>query len=112
MVMIVITVIVTALIIAIEVIQTARKKKRQQVKKRDLKEVMQTKHLSHIVASFLSEIVLSVLLVALVWMLYFLAIVITEHKEAAYAMDVTTVIVGVVTVFSALIAFYEFKQRK
>src|SRR5699024_289426 len=70
------------------------------------------KYFFHKLVAFLSDTIFSVLLIALVWTIYFLILVVTQHEKAQYAMDVTNVITGVITVFSVLIAFYEFRKNK
>lgn len=53
-----------------------------------------------------------VLGVSLIWTVYFLGVGLFDSAQTEYAANAATLIVSVVTVFSIMIAFYEFMHRK
>ena len=53
-----------------------------------------------------------VLGIALIWTVYFLGVGLFDPAKTEYAANAATLIVSVVTVFSIMIAFYEFMNRK
>lgn len=61
---------------------------------------------------FFSRSLYIVLGVALVWTVYFMILGLADASQSEHAANAATLIVSVVTVFSIMIAFYEFTQRK
>lgn len=53
-----------------------------------------------------------VLLVGLLWTAYFLVVGLVDPTQTEYAANISELIVGVLTVFSIIIAFVEFWRRK
>lgn len=64
------------------------------------------------VMGWLTGTVYTVLGISLIWTLYYALLGILDRSLTDYAADAASLIVSVVTVFSILIAFYEFTHRK
>lgn len=62
-------------------------------------------------SAFVSRLAFGVLGVGLVWTVYFLILGLVDKSQSEYAANSATLIVSVLTVFSIMIAFYEFLYR-
>ncbi len=72
---------------------------------------IKTKKLTNILLEFLNKIIYTILLVSLIWIGYMFYCVITGDLEVSYAADLSTVLISFLTVFSIIIAFYEFRKK-
>ena len=63
------------------------------------------------ISPFVSLITFIVLFVGLVWTLYFLALGLVDPSQMDYANNASQLIVSVLTVFSIIIAFYQFLKE-
>lgn len=61
---------------------------------------------------FFSQAIYILLGIALVWIGYFTIIGIADPTQTEYAANCATLIVSLATIFSIMIAFYEFSNRK
>lgn len=60
---------------------------------------------------FLTKSIYAVLAVGIIWTLYFMVIGLVDKRQTEYAANAATLIVSVVTIFSIMIAYYEFMRR-
>ncbi|MDL2293706.1 hypothetical protein LJC60_03645 [Ruminococcaceae bacterium OttesenSCG-928-D13] len=63
------------------------------------------------IGSIFTQSIFGVLGVGLVWTVYFMVVGLMDEARSEYAANAATLIVSVLTVFSIMIAFYEFMAR-
>ena len=90
---------------------TARLRRRQQRKKYSQEKWEQMGSFFGSLLKTMSQSVYYILCIALIWTIYYMVLGIADRGLNEYAANNATLIVSVVTVFSIMIAFYEFSHR-
>lgn len=76
-------------------------------------QIKNSKNLISKISPFVTYTTILVLVIGLVWTIYFFILAIVDKTQAEYASNISELLVGVLTVFSIIIAFFEFmKNRK